>query len=225
MKPPDSLERAASVANREADPLRPASKINPTVDAELSTLIQKAMALNARERFKSAREFREALRSLGRKDLPAFEPVVSLTAVQARIVTAKKSAGGFDPFDSYSILRPEQDVFSLPRSSRRPWLIAALVAIALVVLVSAYPSRVPDSIPGIVQSPRSASPRVLTDGLGLHQNKTNPVVIKTSPVKSGVASMDRDPQRKDETQKRRGAQPAAAKPEDVKPPRFSISPE
>jgi serine/threonine protein kinase len=224
MKPHDSLERAAAIANQDPDPLKPVSEVNPTIDSALSTLIQKAMALTARERFKSAREFREALRSLRRKSLPALEPAGLLTADQARIVPVKKPDGALDPFDSYSILRPEQDVFNLPRGSRRPWLIAALVAIALVVLVSAYPSRVADSIPAMPDSTRATSPRVLTDGLGLHQNKTSPVVTKPSPVKAGMGGVERDSQHKDDPQKRRSAQ-TTAKPEAAKPPRFSISPE
>jgi hypothetical protein len=163
------------------------------------------------------------LRSLQRKGLPAREPAL-LIADQARIVPVKKSDGAFDPFDSYSILRPEQDVFNLPGGTRRPWLIAALVAIALVVLVSAYPSRVADSIPPRPDSTRATSPRLLTDGLGLHQNKTTPVVVKPSPVKAGMGGVERDSQHKDDPQKRRSAQ-TTAKPEPVKPPPFSISPE
>ena len=76
VKPPDSLERAAAVANSEADPLALTGK--GVVDAELSAVLNKAMALNTRERFKSAKDFREALSRVGRREL------VSST-MQARI--------------------------------------------------------------------------------------------------------------------------------------------
>ncbi|HSQ25184.1 MAG TPA: serine/threonine-protein kinase, partial [Pyrinomonadaceae bacterium] len=71
VKPPDSLERAAAVANSEPDPLALMSA--KVVDLELSAVLNKAMALNARDRFKSAREFRDTLRRAGHNNSEAFE--------------------------------------------------------------------------------------------------------------------------------------------------------
>src|SRR5205814_9523316 len=65
-KPSDALVRAAALANGKDDLLEPAHKLNPTVGAELSEILTRAMALNAADRFASASEFREALRLLGR---------------------------------------------------------------------------------------------------------------------------------------------------------------
>jgi len=231
VKPPDSLERAAAVASSESDPLKPASDYNAAVDPELAALLSKAMSLQVKDRFKSASEFREALKLSGGRKLPAPRPAVPHTIAPARALSSRKSESKFDPFDSYAILKPEQDVFNLPRSSRRPWLFAAVVGAALVMLVSAYPSRVVDSVTGILDSPRANAP--LLEATGLHQNKSN---SNTGPVwrSAGLPvvnhatlkpSQEHDPQRKDESDKRRGTQPVAAKPAEVKPPPFSISPE
>jgi hypothetical protein len=53
-------------------------------------------------------------------------------------VTVVDKAITFDPFDSYSILRPAERDWLIPRPSRRPFLIAALLIIALVGGVVAF---------------------------------------------------------------------------------------
>ncbi len=66
IKPPDALERASAVINSEPDPLQPANKIHAAVGAQVATILAKAMALPPEERYASARDFREALRRVGR---------------------------------------------------------------------------------------------------------------------------------------------------------------
>jgi len=239
MKPPDSMERVAAVANSESDPLKPASDFNAAVNTELSALLSKAMSLQVKERFKSASEFREALKSAGRSDLPAPVAVKSIS-LPSNEVPLRKSDSKIDPFDSYAILKPEQDVFNLPRSSRRPWLFAAVLGAALVMLVSAYPSRVVDSVTGILDSPRANAP--LTDATVLHSNKSSaangsawrggasvPTVNHAQDTRATLKQTpEHEPQHKEESEKRRATQTPAApatRPAEVKPPAFSISPE
>jgi serine/threonine protein kinase len=83
VKPPDSLERAAAVANSEPDPL--VLMLAKGVDLELSGVLRKAMALHARDRFKSAREFREALGRVGRKNSEAIKTASARTEVHANL--------------------------------------------------------------------------------------------------------------------------------------------
>jgi serine/threonine protein kinase len=66
LKPPDALTRFAAIESSRPDPLRPANEIHRAVGAEIATILRKAMALNSEDRFASASEFREALRSVGR---------------------------------------------------------------------------------------------------------------------------------------------------------------
>ena len=238
VKPPDSMERLAAVANSESDPLKPSSDFNSAVAPELSALLTKAMSLPEKERFKSANEFREALKSAGRRNLPAPVAAVERT-VPSNVTPWRKSDSKIDPFDSYSILKPEPEVFNLPHSSRRPWLLAVVVAAALVMLVSAYPSRVVDSVTGILDSPRANPP--LTDATVLHQNRSSagnssgwrsgtgvPNINHASDTRALKQTPEHEPQHKEETEKRRATQIPAApatRPAEVKPPAFSISPE
>ena len=65
-KPVDALTRAAALAAGEKDPLKPANEIHPSVGAEITLILNRAMAQDAQDRYATAREFREALRRTGR---------------------------------------------------------------------------------------------------------------------------------------------------------------
>lgn len=66
VKPPDALSRATALVSARPNPLQPANEINPAVGAELTAILNRAMAQNPDERYQSAAEFRGALRRLGR---------------------------------------------------------------------------------------------------------------------------------------------------------------
>ena len=70
VKPPDALTRATALVNSKANPLRPANEISNAVGPELAAILGRAMAQNPEGRYRSAAEFREALRRLGRVDSP-----------------------------------------------------------------------------------------------------------------------------------------------------------
>ena len=67
VRPADALTRAAASANGQGDPLKPANLVHPGVGAEIATILAKAMAQNPELRYRSAAEFREALRRVGRR--------------------------------------------------------------------------------------------------------------------------------------------------------------
>ena len=67
VKPTDALSRAASLANGEDDPLKPADVIHPAVGREIAVILEKAMSQDPEQRFRSAAEFREALLRIGRR--------------------------------------------------------------------------------------------------------------------------------------------------------------
>ncbi|MFZ0060641.1 MAG: serine/threonine-protein kinase [Pyrinomonadaceae bacterium] len=67
VRPADALTRAAASANGQGDPLKPANLVHPGVGAEIATILTKAMAQNPELRYRSAAEFREALRRVGRR--------------------------------------------------------------------------------------------------------------------------------------------------------------
>src|SRR5262249_12638155 len=66
IKPADALARAAALSTGKADPLMSADKVNPAVGRYLASIINRAIALNVGDRFETAKEFRDALRRLGR---------------------------------------------------------------------------------------------------------------------------------------------------------------
>jgi serine/threonine protein kinase len=141
VKPPDALVRTKAIAKSEADPLLLATEIHSAVGPEVSIILQKALELDPNRRYENAREFREALRRLGRSDMRAIDwnethtdtsgpPQVNVTVVNKGIT--------FDPFDSYSILKPVDRDWLIPKPSRRPFVVAAVLIIALVGGVVAF---------------------------------------------------------------------------------------
>jgi serine/threonine protein kinase len=223
VKPPDSLERAAAVANSDPDPL--VLMLAKGVDSGLSALLNKAMALNARDRFKSAKEFREALARIGPKRSEEVEVANSMTVAHAKAPSVRKQNSTVDPFDSYSILKPDVGVFSVPRKGRAPAIFAVTAAILLVLLVVALPARVVNSFGRMFDDSDGTSTHPLTDAAIIRQNKSDTVAIKSPQNKNSSASSERQFIRKEASPRHRAPQSSEAKPVNVKPPRFSISPE
>ncbi len=143
VKPPDALVRARAIAKSENDPLRPANEIHPAVGPEISAMLLKAMELNPGNRFKDANEFRDALRRLGRNEMRALENWSEQGATDAAgppsvNVTVVNKAPAVDPFDSYSILKPAEMDWLIPKPSRRPFVVMALIGLLLVGGVYAF---------------------------------------------------------------------------------------
>ena len=143
VKPPDALSRAKSVDKSNHDPLIPANEIHPAVGFEIASILRKAMALNAEHRFGNANEFREALRRLGRNEVRAInnwsERATSEAASRPSMnITVVSKPIAVDPFDGYSILKPAEMNWLIPKPSSRPFLIAALLGLLLIGGVYAF---------------------------------------------------------------------------------------
>src|SRR5260221_719715 len=143
-KPSDALARAAALANSKSDPLMLANEVHHAVGSEIARILCRAMALSAEDRYADASEFRDALRQVGRGDAPvrSAKPESSI-AQSARDRTGKIKAGrntlaaSFDPFDSYSILKPSATEWLVPKQSRHAAVVAAVLAIGLTARVGA----------------------------------------------------------------------------------------
>ena len=225
-KPPDALVRAAALANGKDDLLEPADKLNPAVGAGLSEILTRAMALNAVDRFADAVEFREALRRLGRNTVGHVEDIAKPSAAleSPRMAASIKRV---DPFDTYSILRPEDEVFRLPRRTRGPAVAFVAVALVLITAVASFPSNLLSSIGRFFDEGLPRSSRQTTSAAALKQGKTEAVVIKPAPIRnsdisastpSGNSTHANEPQKK---RQRRNV----AKVSGPKPPAFSITPD
>jgi eukaryotic-like serine/threonine-protein kinase len=142
-KPPDALARASAVGKSEPDPLAPANEIHPAVGPEIAAVLRKSMALNPDHRFKDASEFREALRRLGRNDVRAISNwgegcTTEATSPPSINTTIVGKPVAIDPFDSYSILKPAEMNWLVPKPSRWPMLIALVLGFLLVGGVYAF---------------------------------------------------------------------------------------
>lgn len=123
VKPADALLRAASLANGKPDPLQPADVLHPAVGREIATVLAKAMAQDPDQRFRSAAEFREALRRVGRR-------------APSRANYQTNHAGSVlfaEPIDDFSMFR------TLPENKTNgPALIASVMLIVLTAAGGAF---------------------------------------------------------------------------------------
>src|SRR6202171_3950378 len=143
VKPPDALARAGAVANSQPDPLRPANEVHRVLGADIGAILCRAMALSAEDRYADASEFRGALRQVGRGDAPAGKAIANPSngggdATFNKGVVKRASGASFDPFDSYSILKPVATNWLVPKQGRHPGVVAAVLAIVLTAGAGAF---------------------------------------------------------------------------------------
>ena len=226
IKPPDALARAAALANSKTDPLSGVKEAQSIIGPELSAVLSKAMALNAVDRYANASEFREALRRVGRRN---FEPALSQFSMKTATSTAANRAATTDPFDGYSILKPEQDLFRPGKTRHAPAVFVAVLALGLITIAVAYPNQVINSASAVLSSVNSTNPRVvsngrvLSDATALRQPKSEATPTKPNLARNSSASTSGEMKRVD-SQKRHGASSRTIKPPGIKPPPYSIAP-
>ena len=169
IKPPDALARAAALANSKPDPLLHAHEVHSVVGPELAAVLDKALSLNWSGRFQTALEFREALRAVGRSELRGDRHPADRTDNSIR------TNSSVDPFDAYSILKPDDIFASAPR---RSWSIPTLIcgAGALVVLAfigSSFVSSAPEADRAITDSVKAAASRNPGGNNTVHESRAD----------------------------------------------------
>lgn len=171
IKPADALIRAAAAGSSMPDPLRPANEIHPAVGSELAAILCRAMAQNPEDRYPSATDFREALWRVGRS-----EDAEAGNSAPARVSKTPRTRAA-DSFDSYSILKPDEAVWFMPRQSRSPnAVVASVLFVLLIGLVGTlYGYRLwfegPDSAVGNARTTQRANEA--TGQQGGQQNRTD----------------------------------------------------
>jgi serine/threonine protein kinase len=174
VKPPDSLARAAAFANSQPDPLLPAHDVHPG-GPELSAVLDKALSLNPSGRFQTALEFREALRAIGRSE---SVQVFDYRSGASRMTVSTSS----DPFDAYSILKPNDMPLSIPK---RSWSIPTLICAAALLAVlgfigSSFVSSAPEADRAVTDSVKAAVSR----GPGVNATVREPKPERPRPAAS-----------------------------------------
>jgi hypothetical protein len=192
------------------------------------------MALSAEDRYPTASDFRGALRRVGRSELPATSSTGNLCVTESALraktnqkVYRQALPASIDPFESYSILRPAETAWLLPKQGRQPAVVAAMLVIILLISVGAFYgvgqwTEAKDSLRDFARTTSSKSGSSLP---AVHQTKSEKVRVGSSaPVTASTPSVD--PTRKSEKQKRapRRSDSARAKSPNLIPPPFSILP-
>jgi serine/threonine protein kinase len=134
VKPPDAVARATALVNSKPDPLRPANEIHLAVGSEVAAILCRAMAQNAEDRYRSANDFREALWQVGRNETRAaarHSAQLSHAPTSNIAVVRKTRVSPVDPFDSYSILKPDEGAQFVPNERRGPNVIVSILVILL----------------------------------------------------------------------------------------------
>jgi serine/threonine protein kinase len=236
VKPPDALARAAAVSKSKPDLLKPAHEVHPAVGPDIALILGRAMALEPEGRFQSASDFREALRRVGRKENgERKEAAMALARESANDSTVNTTVvrtarvGEVDPFDSYSILKPHDDLWLIPRPTRGP---AVLVAILLILLaggfVTFYGLDHWDESAGAVLDYAKANPKKDSSGTNaVRTNKPDAAHLKPSSPRSSSTGPARESDRKNNAQKRRPLRATAARSKSpaLTPPPVSLLPE
>jgi serine/threonine protein kinase len=229
VKPLDAVARATALVNSKSDPLQPADEIYRAVGSEIATILSRAMALNPEDRYASANDFREALRKVGRKENAARESAHHAIANSIGhstlnpTVVRKARVAAFDPFDSYSILKPDEMTWAPAKQSQRLVVIAAVLSILLVSgFVTFYDSGhlidSADSALNYVQSEKDTSGKTVISQSKSDKPRANAAGVAITP---GVAV---ETGRRSDAQRRRTPRRVAVRQPGVKPPPFSIAP-
>ena len=221
-KPPDCLVRANEIAKSNPDPLRPAHELHAAVGADLSEILNRAMAIDVGDRFASASEFREALRRLGRQFeiRSAIDKRAASESVTRNRVARQTTRP--DPFDSYSILKPEQEVFRMPRPNHRPAVFAVTLAVVLLTISASFPSGV---FSLALRWLGSQSPNMSRETLSvttLSKNRNESEEVKPAAIRSGLTSQLAEARQVEKN--RRRDRRNASKPAPAKPPKIKLEP-
>lgn len=235
VKPQDALARAAAMVKSETDPLKPANEIHRAVGPEIAAILSRAMALSPEDRYPSAREFRGALSRVGRSDelgvtkWPGRSAAGTSTDGTVHVTVVR---GGnvpvIDPFDSYSILKPDDAIWLSSGRSRRPVIVAAVLAILLTVGVGTFYGfgHWVDSAGSVRDSARKTSSRDASTAASARPLKPERPRASSSESASASTGTTGEPARKSTPQKRRTIKtngPRPKTPSLVVPP-FALQP-
>ena len=122
--PTDALTRAQCVMNGQADPLPPASELNPSVTVEIASVLQAAMAMNREQRPANA----ATLRAMLRKGTGSSSSFAS-TVVVADTATTDAGQGQTQPTGAHTI-NP------VPARAGTSLLLKGGIALAVVLMIA-----------------------------------------------------------------------------------------
>ncbi|MDX6386087.1 MAG: eukaryotic-like serine/threonine-protein kinase [Blastocatellia bacterium] len=233
VKPPDALGRAAALANSKPDPLIPAHEVHRAVGPEIAGILCRALALNAEDRYPTANEFRGALARVGRSDAPGVKGFAGMSIAEAAshmslntTVLKRGAAPGIDPFGSYSILKPAESEWLLPKANRvTGWIALSLIFVIVAGFGTMYGFGNWTNPKALVFDSTKVASRTAASAAVRQSNPENARARVAgsntiSPAPVGEVNRKVDPQKRRTTR----TLPPHPKPAGAKPPPFSITP-
>src|SRR5207249_3377725 len=207
VKPLDAVARATALVNSKSDPLQPADEVYRAVGPEIGAILSRAMALNPEDRYASANDFREALRKVGRQEAVAKESADRALAGAVGdstfnpTVARKARVAAFDPFDSYSILKPDEMTWAPAKQGHRLLVIAAILSMLLVGgYVTFYDSGhlidSADSALNYIQRGKDASGKTVISQSQTDKPRANAAAVAITPGAAVDASRRSDAQKR-----------------------------
>ena len=211
VKPPDALVRAGALANSKSDPLQPANEVHRAVGPEIAAILNRAMALSPEDRYASASEFRGALRRVGRMEtLAGIKPDGVFVATAADVstnttVVRRDRVAVVDPFDSYSILKPAETDWLIPKHGLHPAVIAVVVTILLTAGVGTFYGfgHLLRSADSVLDYARANAGKDERGAATAHQSKSEKPRVNSSGAASVPATSARESNRKNDARKTR----------------------
>jgi serine/threonine protein kinase len=173
IKPPDALTRAAALVSARPNPLKPANEINSAVGSDLAAILNRAMAQNPDERYRSAEEFREALRRVGRADKTAAVEVSQDQPDDYSLVAVPGET---------TVVRVDEIMPSVRLGSRAIASVFVILLAAFGVFCNYYPWKMPaaaarDQAGAIASVSEMNQQTTVTDKIG--PDKARPVKTST----------------------------------------------
>jgi serine/threonine protein kinase len=233
VKPPDALGRAAALANSKPDPLIPAHEVHRAVGPEIAAILCRALALNAEDRYPTANEFRGALARVGRSDAPAANGFARLSVAETArdmtlntMVVRRGGAPVVDPFGSYSILKPAETEWLVPKANRvTGWIALSLIFMIVAGFGTMYGFGNWTNPKASVFDSNKVASRTAASAAVRQSNPENARARVAgsntiSPAPVGEVNRKVDPQKRRTTR----TVPPHPKPAGAKPPPFSITP-
>jgi eukaryotic-like serine/threonine-protein kinase len=90
--PPDALYRSTQLSNGESDPLKPVHEVIPGIPRLIAEAIQRAMSINANDRFSSVEQLRDVLVSSASQSSLGLSPDMQSTPLPPPVPTPEQPA-------------------------------------------------------------------------------------------------------------------------------------
>jgi serine/threonine protein kinase len=182
--PADAFYRMTTLGSHRVDPLEPVTNFVPSIPAHVAEAVQKAMSINAQERYASADEFWQALHTEPPVPAPPITPVVAartpLPAIRnveaVTTIPFNNNKLANQPIQHQTVTDRDIETPSERRSRKRMLIPIILLLLAILLGGSAVAALV---IPALTNHP--VTPNRGPSGIVHHKATVGPTATPTTP--------------------------------------------